>query len=171
MQTWNDALNADFRAYVHTQGQSVLRTARYTIPAALEAHVSLIAYTTDLPLSRVEKFIQRNEVDEVGAPLVGGVTPSFLMKYYEIGTDAKVRKGEGEMGWDEVGPVSVCMEERHGWIWNRLARGETDLYGTYLARLSCEWARVWVWVLYAGVVWCEIAMASPTPECYYILTP
>ena len=123
MQTWNDVLNADFRAYVHTQGRSVLRTARYTIPAALEAHVSLIAYTTDLPLSRVEKLIQRNEVDEVGAPLVGGVTPSFLMKYYEIGTDAKVRKEEGEMGWDEVEPVSVWHERRG-----------MDEYGTVLAR-------------------------------------
>ena len=74
---WNKLLNANYQTF--TDGdRNILRTAEYDVPKELHAHVAFVGYTTELPPSKVPKV-------ELQKPLVGGVSPSLLHSFYEIG--------------------------------------------------------------------------------------
>jgi len=82
VQCWNDILAADYQHFTHQEtGRTILRTKQYEVPSVLAGDVSFVGYTTELPPSRVPKLPLT-----LSSPEVGGVSPSLLHSFYDIGT-------------------------------------------------------------------------------------
>lgn len=80
VNVWNKMLRANYQTFTDGNGRNILRTTEYDVPTELESHISFVGYTTELPPSRVPKF------EQVKEPMVGGVNPSLLHSFYEIGS-------------------------------------------------------------------------------------
>ena len=83
LKVWNKLLQAHYQTYTDGRTRTIVRTPKYEIPAELIDHVSFVGYTTELPPSKVPKVIKTKGITK---PMVGGVTPSLLHSFYEIGS-------------------------------------------------------------------------------------